>query len=219
MDVGPPYRSQRRSHSDGFGLASGGTVRACDRQAGHFRCPMAQAAAHTVAMQSAEAERLFDYVYWMRDVILTAAQQLTDEAFRSTNSVGTRDLRSTLVHELDVESSWRRRLRQANEESSNNDVELNAADFPNLESLASLWRSDEVVMRSWLATLTDADLASPPPDQPDKLPVNDYLLHVVGHAIEEFTESALLLTHAGHSPGGIEFLKYANRRRDPASDR
>lgn len=177
-----------------------------------------QTAAHTVAMHSADVERLFDYVYWMRDVILTAAERLTDEAFRSTNSVGTRDLRSTLVHELDVESSWRERLRRADDKSSDNDAELNAVDFPNLESVASLWRRDELVMRTWLAKLTDADVASPPPGQPDKLPVSDYLLHVVGHAIEEFTESALLLTHAGHTPGGIEFLKYANRPRDPGSD-
>jgi hypothetical protein len=40
----------------------------------------------------------------------------------------------------------------------------------------------------------------------------DYLLHVVGHGIEEFTEAALLLTRAGHSPGDIEFLEYVDPR-------
>jgi len=170
-------------------------------------------AAHTLLMNVAEAERLFDYVYWIRDTILTASAQLTDEAFRSTNSVGTRDLRATLVHELDVQSSWRQRLQQVGDESPNKGAELKAEDFPSLGSLASLWRRDEDLMRTWLSGLTDSDLASPPAAQPDGLQVADYLLHVVGHAIEEFTEAALQLTHVGHSPAGIEFLKYANRPR------
>jgi uncharacterized damage-inducible protein DinB len=164
-------------------------------------------------MDVAEAERLFGYIYWIRDTILSAAAQLTDEAFRSTNSVGTRDLRATLVHELDVESSWRKRLQHSGDESPDQGAELRAEDFPSLSSLTSLWRRDEELMRTWLSGLTDADLASPPAAKPDGPQVSDHLLHVVGHAIEEFTEAALLLPHAGHAPAGIEFLRYANRTR------
>ncbi|MBA2634719.1 MAG: DinB family protein [Chloroflexi bacterium] len=165
-------------------------------------------------MQTAEAARLFDYVYWMRDRILAATSNLTPEQFRSSETVATRDLRATLVHELDVESSWRERLSNAPEAGAAS-VELAPDDFASLEALEARWRQEESVMRAWLSSLSDDTLAAPPvgqpPDLPRPLPLSDYLTHLVGHAVEEFTEAALLLTRLGHSPDGIEFLKYANR--------
>jgi uncharacterized damage-inducible protein DinB len=169
-----------------------------------------RALGHTADMHTADVRRLFDYLYWVRDTILTAAADLPDEAFRATDTVATRDLRSTLVHELDVEWSWRKRLTGAAPEVD--EAELQASDYPTVEALAEHWRRDETTMRDWIGTLTDAQLAAAPAHERANLPLADYLLHVVGHAIEEFTEAALLLTRAGHSPGRIEFLEYADPR-------
>ena len=39
-------------------------------------------------------------------------------------------------------------------------------------------------------------------------------VHLVSHAVQQFSEAAVLLTRAGHSPGDIgflEFLKSQNR--------
>jgi uncharacterized damage-inducible protein DinB len=161
-------------------------------------------------MQTADVVRLFDYLYWIRDRILAAAAHLPDEEFRSTETVATRDLRSTLVHELDVESSWRLRLAGVAPEAE--EPELHAPDYPTIAALAEDWRRDESAMRAWIGSLSDAQLAASPAHERASLPLVDYLLHVVGHGIEEFTEAALLLTRAGHSPGDIEFLEYVDPR-------
>ena len=98
----------------------------------------------------------------------------------------------TLVHELDVESSWRHRLAGA--EPKAEESELNALDYPTVAALAEHWSRDETAMRAWIGSLTDAQLTAPPPHERASLPLVDYLVHVVGHGIEEFTEAAVLLT-------------------------
>lgn len=151
----------------------------------------------------------------MRDTILRATGGLDDETFRTTGTESSaRDLRTTLVHELDVESSWRQRLIGGREQA-----ELQAGAYPMLASLSEHWHRDEIEMRAWLSGLTDADLAAPPQGATDRLPLSDYLLHVVGHGIEEFTEAALLLRHAGSPPDAIKFLEYADPRPDPGIGR
>ncbi|MBA3586036.1 MAG: hypothetical protein H0W41_00180 [Chloroflexi bacterium] len=79
-------------------------------------------------MQTTEAVKLFDYLYWARDAVLRAAAELSSDDFTSTDSVTDRDLRATLVHELDVEWSWRERLKGANWEEWGDDADLRPLD-------------------------------------------------------------------------------------------
>jgi uncharacterized damage-inducible protein DinB len=53
-------------------------------------------------MRSAEIRDLFGYLYWIRDRVLTAAVDAGPDAFSSTHPGSARDLRATLVHELDA---------------------------------------------------------------------------------------------------------------------
>ena len=62
-------------------------------------------------MDIADARLLIDHLYWMRDRVLTRAGE-PDVALTDPAPVTTRDLRATLVHELDVEWSWRVRLQR-----------------------------------------------------------------------------------------------------------
>jgi hypothetical protein len=50
------------------------------------------------------------------------------------------------------------------------------------------------------------------------LPLWYYVMHLVSHAIQQFSEAAVLVTRAGHSPGDIGFLEFAEQRagRRPA---
>ena len=109
------------------------------------------------------------------------------------------------MHELDVESSWRARLRGEEE------TDLDPAAYATIGAVAEHWQRDEAEMRRWLATLTDEELAAPPPREPDQsFPLWYYLVHVVSHGIQEFEEAVVLLGPSGHAPRDLGFLDYAD---------
>jgi uncharacterized damage-inducible protein DinB len=163
-------------------------------------------------MQQRELEILFDYLFWLRDRVLAAAAELQPEAFTSAAAVTTRDLRSTLVHALDVESSWLARLR-AGADPPPPETELRATDYPTVDALVAEWRRDEAKTRRYLAGLTDDDLAADSTVEGRAgYPLSTYLTHVVVHGIEEFTDAAVMLRLAGHPPGDLGFLDYWDTR-------
>lgn len=130
-------------------------------------------------MRIADVTVMFDYLYWVRDRVLAAAAKLSEEAFLSTDTVTSRDLRATLVHELDVEWSWRQRLHPSPAEAFDPDAELRAEDYPTVQALVDHWHRDESEMRAWLGTLTDDELASPPPDErAAETPLWVFLIHM-----------------------------------------
>src|SRR3954447_26136408 len=109
-------------------------------------------------MRPNDIAELFDHLYWMRDRILAAGDApgvpLTTDAHATI-----RDLRATLVHELDVEWSWRERLRSPDQTHFVAiDEELDAYDFHTLAAIRDRWAADETEMRGWLATLDEATL-------------------------------------------------------------
>jgi uncharacterized damage-inducible protein DinB len=149
---------------------------------------------------------LFDYLYWLRDRVLATAAGLGD-AYASTPVVGTRDLRSTLAHELDVELGWRGRLRGEPPEAWGPDAEVKPEDVPTLDAVRERWTEDESVMRSWLAGLSAADLAAPvTANGLEGYPLEIYLLHVVEHGVMELTDAAAILAAMGRSTGDLGVL-------------
>ena len=62
-------------------------------------------------MRTVDIEALFDFTYWADRMVLEASSVLPAESFSRAVSMTYRDLRGTLVHTLDVEMSWRRRLQ------------------------------------------------------------------------------------------------------------
>ena len=165
-------------------------------------------------MQHDDAEALFDHLYWIRDKLLAAADHPSVTLVDPRAPTG-RDLRATLVHELDVEWSWRVRL--AGEDPtrfSEDDEELDPVDFLTIASIRERWTADEADMRTWLGTLDDDELAAPcDAEDPPRHARWVHLQHLYTHALQQFADAATLLSTAGRSPGSLDFLEWADRGR------
>ena len=153
---------------------------------------------------------MFDHMYWVNRVLLDAAADLPPDGFAAPSTTTTRDLRATLVHELDVEWSWRLNVQGKPMEEWGEDEELKPEDYPDVATLAAHWARDEADMRSWLDGLSDADLAADASSAftKDRRPLWHYLLHIVTHASQQQADAATLLSQAGRSPGELDFLAF-----------
>jgi uncharacterized damage-inducible protein DinB len=159
-------------------------------------------------MRHEEVGEFIDYLFWMRDRILAAAAALTEGEFRSADAVATRNLRATLVHQLECEWAWRIRLSGG----SFPEGDLVPADYPTLDTLVDRWRREELELRTWFAGLSDRDLASKPSGDGNPLALWRYLVYVVNHGTQQFSDAAALLTRLGHSPGEIGYLAFCESR-------
>jgi uncharacterized damage-inducible protein DinB len=153
-----------------------------------------------------EVGELLEYLFWARDRILAASAALTESEFRSGDTVTTRDLRATLVHQLENEWAWRIRLSQGAFPVR----DVLPTDYPSLDALVDHWHREERDLRAWFGQLSDRDLAAQPPGDENALALWRYLLYVVNHGTQQFTEAAVLLTRLGHSPGEIGYLAFCS---------
>ena len=165
-------------------------------------------------MLRSEVSLLFDHLYWMRDRVLDAADDPV-VPFTEKRPATIRDLRATLVHELDVEWSWRERLRGDDPTSfSSDDEDLVADDYPTVDSVREHWQRDEAEMRAWLSSLTDAVLDAPcRAEKKVAHPLWFHLQHLYTHGIQQFSDAATVLTGYGRSPGELDFLQFVGQRR------
>jgi uncharacterized damage-inducible protein DinB len=161
-------------------------------------------------MHKSDVMSLIDYMYWANERILEAAERLSNEAFLATTSLTTRSLRATLVHELDVEWSWRLNLQGLLTEATE---ELRPDDYPDLAAIREHWRRDEAEMRAWLDGMSDADVEAPVHSElsRDDRPLWQYMGHIVFHATQQQSDAATLLTLAGQSPGELGYLEFLKR--------
>lgn len=161
------------------------------------------------AMRTADIQPLFDFTYWGDRQILQAAAALPAADFIRPVTITHRNLRGTLVHTLDVEMSWRRRLRGEPKEIW--DASLSVDDYPTVDALAEHWARDEAEMRAWLASLGDDDMtAIADLGDDDRFPLWYYLVHIVTHSEQQRRDAQLIFRHFGHEPPDLEFLYYAD---------
>ncbi len=79
-------------------------------------------------------------------------------------------------------------------------------------------------MRTWVDGLSDEELAAPPRVRGEiGAPLWFYVMHILTHGTLQRADVAVLLTQAGHSPGDLDFLDFADslgfQRGGGASDK
>jgi uncharacterized damage-inducible protein DinB len=164
-------------------------------------------------MRAVDVRALFDHLYWVRDRILDATSTLAVEQFTAPDAPTIRDLRATLIHELDVQWSWRERLRGEDPTFWGTAAELRPEDYPDARAVREHWARDEAAMRVWLGGLTDAQLEAPQSGEGlHGLPLWVFLVHLTTHGMQQFADAATILHARGASAGGIEFLDYIEAR-------
>ena len=157
-------------------------------------------------MNIAAVHSLFDYNYWVNQLILEAASRLSPEQFVAPSGASHGGLRSTLVHTLGAEWVWRMRCQGSSPHGL-----LSEDDFPDLETLVQRWREEEEAMRFYLDGLTDDDLESTitysrAEGKTYETPLWQILVHVINHGTQSRSEAAVLLTQFGHSPGDLDYM-------------
>jgi uncharacterized damage-inducible protein DinB len=107
---------------------------------------------------------------------------------------------------LDVERSWRDRLRGRRREEWESELEPSA--FASAEELADRWRREDEELEAWLSGLDDEAMAATVDlGGRDVFPLWFFLVHVVTHSAGQRRDAAVLLRP---SPGDMEFLYFAD---------
>lgn len=153
---------------------------------------------------------LVEHLCWTNRRLLDAADRLPAGAWDADAHLTTRSLRATLVHELDVEWSWRLALEGRPEHEWAADQEMRLEDFATVAALRERWNIEADALRAWVGGLSEADLAETtrPGLSSRALPRWMFVQHLVSHGAQQAADAATLLTAAGVSPGDIGFLEY-----------
>lgn len=153
--------------------------------------------------------RLFEYNYWANWRLLEAASVAPVEQFIAPTPITLRNLRGTLVHTLDVERSWRQRLRGEDEAAWRSD--LAPERFANVAELETYWRIDAGEMLDWVGQIGDERLSATIDLGPrDRFPMWFFLVHVVTHGTEQRRDGSIILKNMGHQTPELEFLWFAD---------
>jgi uncharacterized damage-inducible protein DinB len=144
---------------------------------------------------------LFAFDRWATTKILDAAVGVDETTWAATNVVDERGLGGILVHHLGASQRWRHALTGAPGEPP----EPEAGPLPDLTALRLAWEHEWAGYDAWFERMDPAWL-----DQAEHgISLWQALAHVVNHGTQHRSEAAVLLTAAGHSPGDLDLIDYA----------
>ena len=149
---------------------------------------------------------LLDYNYWATDRVLELSHgPSADASCDAAAPVSGQTIHSTLVHTMDAERIWRMRCQGR----SAHDRLTDPADFPVLADLLQQWAAEEHAIRTYVQSLTDADLSGVVRYRNTKGAVFEQTLwQILSHVVNHGTQHR---GRGGASPHGTGL--FSGRRR------
>ena len=155
---------------------------------------------------------LYAYNAWANTRVLDTAERLLPARF-TAEVPGAGSLRDILVHIASAQWTWLERWR-----GTSTPEPWDPAAFPDVATLRARWAEVEAQTAAYVASLSPPDLDRTVSyvnyaGETWAYSLHEQLLHQVNHATQHRSEAALLLTQAGLSPGGLDFLLYFDEHR------
>jgi uncharacterized damage-inducible protein DinB len=156
-------------------------------------------------MQADEIRFLFAYDRWATRRILAALDGVDQPLRAGTHAVGDRSLGAVLVHQLGASQRWRMQFEAEGDATFGR---LEDEPLPTMDHLRDLWDQEWAAVDAWLPAVTDAFVNH----VYEGVPIWQMLAHVVNHGTQHRAEAATLMTAAGHSPGEVDMIDFAEEQ-------
>lgn len=153
-------------------------------------------------MQLADIRFLFGFDRWATSKVLDAAIGVDEETWSATNIVDERGLGEILVHNLGASQRWRHGLTGGDGDAPRPEDEP----LPDPAALRLWWEREWAGYDAWFDRMKPEWLD----EAEGGISLWQALAHVVNHGTQHRSEAAVLLTAAGHSPGDLDMIDYAD---------
>lgn len=157
---------------------------------------------------------LYEFNTWANNRILDTSVQLSLHEFLRGQGSSTAEpsIRDTLVHTMSAHEVW---LARWGGVSPTRVLEPN--DFGTVALIREYWDQVDYHTRGFIQAVEDNVLMETmhytnTKGKPFAYPRWQTMVHQVNHATQHRSETALLLTQAGHSPGDLDLLLYMDER-------
>ena len=151
-------------------------------------------------MQLTDIRFLFGFDRWATIRVLEASVGVDHTTWSSPNAIGERGLGGILAHALGAHQRWRHGLSGSTETPR-----PEREPVPTIDGLRAAWVNEWHALDSWLDSLDDASMET----VDEGVTWWRMLAHVVNHGTQHRAEAAALLTAAGHSPGDLDMIYFA----------
>ena len=153
---------------------------------------------------------MYAYSRWANARILEAAERLTEAQRRADGGASFGSIHDTLVHIMGAQWLYLERWR------GTSPTAMLAADaFPHLAAIRDRWAQIDAETEQFITRLSDTHLGAVvayvnTEGQRWAYPLWQQMLHQVNHATQHRSETAMVLTQLGQSPGWLDFLYYVD---------
>jgi uncharacterized damage-inducible protein DinB len=151
----------------------------------------------------------FGYDAWANRTLLAIAATLSDEQLDAPAGYGHGSIRGTLQHLVRVQWWWRAVVTTSGQ-TPQSGPEVGET----IAEISAFHDTEARLMGEWLAQQTDETLATPFTsvfrNQPFQIIPWQALTQMITHSMQHRSELAVWLTAAGHSPGNLDFIFFAD---------